>query len=83
MRILGISETCDLGSMYLRLINEAHDVRGTVSEPLAAGTMAGLVPRAHDWREELAWVQEAGDEGVIIFEAIGFGALQDELRRDG
>jgi phosphoribosylamine--glycine ligase len=41
------------------------------------------VPRARGWRQELAWVREAGDDGVIIFEAIGFGGLQDELRRDG
>jgi phosphoribosylamine--glycine ligase len=83
VRILGITETCDLGSLYLRLLAEGHQVRVTVSEPLAAGTMAGLVPRAEDWREELAWVRQAGAEGVIVFEAVGFGALQDELRRDG
>lgn len=69
--------------MYLRLIAEGHDVRVAVSEPLAAGTMAGMVPRTPDWRSELAWVREAGDEGLILFEAVGFGALQDELRRDG
>lgn len=83
MRILGITETCDLGSMYLRLLAEGHEVRVTVSEPLAAGTMAGMVPRAGDWRAELPWVREGGDDGVILFEAVGFGALQDELRRDG
>ena len=83
MRILGITETCDLGSLYLRLIGEGHEVRVTVSEPLAAGTMAGMVPRAENWRDELPWVREAGREGVILFEATGFGALQDELRRAG
>jgi phosphoribosylamine--glycine ligase len=83
MRILGITETCDLGSMYMRLMADGHDVRVTVSEPLAAETMLGLVPRANDWRQELAWVQQAGEEGIIIFEATGFGALQDQLRRDG
>ena len=83
MRILGITETCDLGSLYLRLISEGHEVRVTVSEPLAAGTMAGMVPRAENWRDELPWVREAGREGVILFEATGFGALQDELRRAG
>jgi len=83
MRILGITETCDLGSLYLRLIAEGHDVRVTVSEPLAAGTMAGMVPRAENWRDELAWIREAGEEGLILFEAVGFGQLQDQLRNEG
>jgi phosphoribosylamine--glycine ligase len=83
VRILGITETCDLGSLYLRLIAEGHEVRVTVSEPLAAGTMAGLVPRVEDWRGELEWVREAGNEGLILFEAVGFGELQDDLRAQG
>ena len=83
MRVLGITETCDLGSLYLRLIDSGHEVRISVSEPLAEGTMAGLVPRIDDWRAELEWVREAGREGVIVFEAVGFGELQDDLRRGG
>jgi phosphoribosylamine--glycine ligase len=69
--------------MYLRLLRDGHDVRVSVSEPLASGTMAGLVPRTADWRADLAWVREAGDEGLIVFEAVGFGDLQDRLRSDG
>jgi phosphoribosylamine--glycine ligase len=67
------------------LLGEGHEVRVSVSEPLAQGTMLGMVPRTDDWRSELDWVREAGQEGLILFEAVseGFGALQDELRRDG
>ena len=83
MRILGITETCDLGSLYLRLCASGHDVRVSISEPLAAGTMAGLVPRTERWRDELDWIREGGREGLILFEAIGFGPLQDELRSQG
>jgi phosphoribosylamine--glycine ligase len=83
VRILGITETCDLGSMYLRLIAEGHDVRVSVDQPLAAGTMAGMLARTADWRAELPWIREAGADGVILFEATGFGSLQDELRGDG
>ena len=81
MRVLGITESCDLGSLYLRLLRDGHEVKVTVSEPLARGTMAGLVPRAHNWRDELEWVREG--DGLIIFEGVGFGELQDQLRRDG
>jgi len=83
MRVLGITETCDLGSLYLRLMAEGHEVRVSVSEPLASGTMSGLVPRVEDWRAELDWVRAVADEGIILFEAVGFGELQDSLRSDG
>jgi phosphoribosylamine--glycine ligase len=66
----------------MRLIGEGHEVRVSVSEPLAQGTMAGLVPRVESWEQELDWVQ-ADPQGLIIFEAIGFGELQDRLRAEG
>jgi phosphoribosylamine---glycine ligase len=82
MRFLGVTETCDLGSLYMRLVAEGHEVKVFVEEEAARGTMAGLVPRTGDWRGELGWV---GCDGIILFEAVseGYGALQDELRRDG
>jgi phosphoribosylamine---glycine ligase len=82
MRFLGVTETCDLGSLYLRLVAEGHEVKVFIEEDEAQGTMAGLVPRIADWRAELDWV---GTDGIIVFEAVseGFGALQDELRSQG
>lgn len=85
MRFLGVSETCDLGALYLRLIEEGHEVRVSVSEPLAEGTMRGMVSRTDDWRAELDWVRAGGMGSAILFEAVseGFGALQDDLRSQG
>jgi phosphoribosylamine--glycine ligase len=82
MRFLGVTETCDLGSLYMRLVAEGHEVKVFVGEDGAKGTMAGLVPRTEDWRGELDWV---GREGIILFEAVseGYGALQDGLRGEG
>jgi phosphoribosylamine--glycine ligase len=82
MRFLGVTETCDLGSLYMRLVAEGHEVRVFIEDEGARGTMAGLVPRTDEWRLELDWV---GRDGIIVFEAVseGYGALQDELRRDG
>ncbi|HYG47238.1 MAG TPA: hypothetical protein VD846_04770 [Allosphingosinicella sp.] len=82
MRFLGVTETCDLGSLYMRLVADGHDVKVFVEDEGARGTMAGLVPRTGDWRSELDWV---GREGIIIFEAVseGYGALQDRLRAEG
>ena len=69
-----------MGSMYLRLLDEGHEVRVSVGNPLASGTMAGMVPRTADWRAELDWVRAGRDTGLILFEAVGFGELQNELR---
>lgn len=85
MRFLGVTETCDLGALYMRLLEGGHEVRISISDPLARGTLAGLVPHVPDWRAELNWVRAAGAAGVIVFEAVseGLGALQDTLRREG
>jgi phosphoribosylamine--glycine ligase len=85
MRFLGVTETCDLASLYIRLKAEGHEVKVSISESLAQGTLAGLVEKAEDWQSELGWVRAAGADGVILFESVseGFGALQDALRRDG
>ncbi|HEX8622168.1 MAG TPA: hypothetical protein VF718_09360, partial [Allosphingosinicella sp.] len=82
MRVLGVTETCDLGSLYMRLVAEGHEVKVFVEEEGARGTMAGLVPHTADWRSELDWV---GPDGIILFEAVseGYGALQDRLRAEG
>lgn len=85
MRFLAVTETCDLGALYLRLAADGHEVKLAVSWEKAQGTLAGMIPRTPDWRAELDWIREAGEDGIILFEAVseGFGALQDQLRGDG
>jgi phosphoribosylamine--glycine ligase len=43
----------------------------------------GLVEKASHWRKALAWIAEAGDAGVVIFEDVRHGHLQDRLRAKG
>jgi phosphoribosylamine--glycine ligase len=85
MRFLGIGDTCDLGALYLRLLKEGHEVKVSIAEPLAHGTLAGMVERVSAWRAQLDWVKEAGSDGVILFENVahGRGLVQDELRSQG
>lgn len=85
MRFLGATETCDLAALYLRLQQEGHDVRVAINEPMARGTLAGMVPQVEDWKAELDWIRAAGEDGVIIFESVseGFGDIQDGLRSQG
>ena len=85
MRFLGIGDSCDLGALYMRLLDEGHDVRVDIANPLCHGTLAGIVDRVADWRSELSWIQAAGDDGIILFENVAEqrGALQDQLRGQG
>jgi phosphoribosylamine--glycine ligase len=85
MRFLGIGDSCDLGALYMRLLADGHEVKVFVAEPLAQGTMAGLVEHTSDWERELDWVRTSGDQGIILFENVARarGELQDNLRKDG
>lgn len=83
MRVLGIGSYCDLGSIYLRLAREGHEVRVHTADDNAQDVLGGLVDRVEDWRAALPWVRESGDDHLILFEDMGWGEIQDELRRDG
>jgi phosphoribosylamine---glycine ligase len=85
MRFLGIGDTCDLGALYMRLVADGHDVKVFVGEPLAKGTMAGLVEHTSNWEGELDWIKSYGKDGIILFENVAKsrGKLQDQLRKEG
>ncbi|MDB5394315.1 MAG: phosphoribosylamine--glycine ligase [Rhodospirillales bacterium] len=85
MRFLGIGDSCDLGSLYRRLIQDGHEVKVHIGTPLCLGTLAGIVPQTADWRNELGWLSAAGQDGIILFENVagGRGELQDALRAQG
>jgi len=85
VRFLGIGDYCDLGSLYLRLQEEGHEVRVAIENSLCHGTLCGMLDRTDDWRSELQWIRSAGTDGIILFENVAKsrGRLQDELRRDG
>ena len=60
MRVLGIGDSMDLGSMYLDLLREGHEVRVFVADATASEVLNGLVVTTPDWRGELDWVRAAG-----------------------
>lgn len=83
MRYLGIGDTCDLGDLYYRLAQAGHEVKVYIGIAEAQDVFGGMVTRVPDWRSELAWIREAGKEGIILFESAGMGLIQDELRQAG
>ena len=85
MRFLGVGDSADLAAIYLRLVEDGHDVKVFIGNTLCQDTLAGLIDRVPDWKAELDWVRAAGTDGCILFENVGAGRgeLQDRLRRDG
>ncbi|MGK2922189.1 MAG: hypothetical protein ACSLE4_05290 [Methyloceanibacter sp.] len=85
MRFLGIGDSGDLSSLYLRLAADGHEVKVHIADSLSSDTLAGLIERVSSWEAELDWVRAAGLDGYILFENVGAGrgAVQDRLRREG
>jgi phosphoribosylamine--glycine ligase len=84
MRILGVGGSCDLGDMYLRLAKAGHAVRVfCADDPPGERVMEGMLEHVESWQDQLGWIRQADSDGVIVFETVHDGAVQDQLRRDG
>ncbi len=80
MRILALGQRIYLGDLYLSLMREGHDVRVHAAASPCQHAFGGIIEPVADWRAHLAWV---GLDGIILFEGVGQGALQDALRAEG
>ncbi|TPG52356.1 phosphoribosylamine--glycine ligase [Roseomonas nepalensis] len=80
MRILAIGPRAYLGDIYLALQREGHEVRVHAEDPPGDRAFGGLIDTVPDWRAELDWV---GRDGIVFFERIERGAVQDALRAQG
>ena len=81
VRVLGIGNYNDLGSIYMRCAREGHDARVYVAEEGSHDVLAGLVPRVDDLDAAIEWAA-AGDH-VILVEDSGWGERQDAMRARG
>lgn len=81
MRILFVSKDTMAGNLAFLLKKEGHSVRLFVEEPDGKRNFNGLVSHTDDWKKDLTWVGK--DDGLIIFDDIGFGKIQDKLRKEG
>lgn len=80
MRILFISGELIAGDLPYRLSEEGCDVKLFIEHPDQKDCQTGFVPKIADWHNELDWV---GKTGLIVFDDVGYGEIQDQLRRDG
>lgn len=56
---------------------EGHDVKLFIQDPDRRENLTNLVTKTSNWRKELQWV---GKDGLIVFDFVGYGALQEQLR---
>lgn len=83
MRFLGVGEYNDLAAMYHGLASRGHEVRVFVEDEACHDVFGGMLERVADWRAQLDWLREAGQDGVALFESAVRGEEQDALRRAG
>ena len=80
MRILAVGLRIYLGDLYLSLIREGHEVRVFASDTPDQHAFGGIIVPVDDWTTHLPWV---GCGGLVLFEGLGQGAVQDALRKQG
>jgi phosphoribosylamine---glycine ligase len=80
MRILFISNDLIAGNLANLLVKEGHDLKIYIHEKGRRSNFKNLVTQTMNWRAELGWV---GKDGLIIFDDIGYGKIQDSLRKRG
>lgn len=80
MNILFITNELIGGDVAYRLAKEGHQVKLFIKERGSKHDLDGLVGKTSNWRRELPWV---GKDGLIVFDDVGYGKIQDELRQKG
>jgi phosphoribosylamine--glycine ligase len=65
-----------------RMRQEGSSVKLFIDDPDRKENFENMVKKTNDWRKELDWVGK-GKESLIVFDDIGYGKLQDQLRSDG
>lgn len=83
MRFLGVGEHVALGDMYLRLKRAGHEVKVYADDESRDDVLGGLLDFTDNGWNELPWIREAGDDGIILFEGAHDGDLQRRLRLEG
>ncbi len=80
MRILFISNELIGSGLCHRLKKEGHDIKLYIHDSTRKDCLTGFFNKTSNWKEELKWV---GKQGLIIFDDVGFGKVQESLRKKG
>ncbi len=81
MRFLFISRDCIGVDLARRLQDEGSEVKLYIIAKKAKKNFTNIVPKITNLQIGLDWVRE--ENGTVIFDDIGYGKMQDELRAQG
>jgi phosphoribosylamine--glycine ligase len=79
-RVLFISKELIAADLAYQMRKEGCDVKLYIENETDLNCFDGFVRKTRNWRKELTWV---GKDGLIVFDDVGYGDVQDRLRRDG
>jgi len=80
LRVLFVSGELIAGDLAYQLKKEGCDVKLYIEDKSRKDCFDGMVEKTSNWRKELSWV---GKDGLIVFDDVGYGKIQDDLRRQG
>ncbi|MFA5961297.1 MAG: phosphoribosylglycinamide synthetase C domain-containing protein [Parcubacteria group bacterium] len=80
MRVLFVSGELIAADLCLRLQQEGCEVKLYIEDEGRRDCLDGMIEKVTDWEKELDWV---GKNGLIVFDDIGYGKIQDDLRSEG
>ncbi|MEK7172659.1 MAG: phosphoribosylglycinamide synthetase C domain-containing protein [Patescibacteria group bacterium] len=80
MKVLFVSGELIAGDIAYRLKQEGCEVKLYIADKSRQDCFDGLLKKTDDWQKELDWV---GKTGLIVFDDVGYGKIQDDLRKDG
>lgn len=80
MRVLFVSGELIAADLCLRLKQEGCAVKLYIADESRHDCLDGMVEKVDDWEKELKWV---GKKGLIVFDDVGYGKIQDDLRAKG
>ena len=80
MRVLFISGEMIAADLAYRLKLEGCDVKLFIEDESRKDCFENMVEKTDNWKKELNWV---GKDGLIVFDDVGYGKEQDNLRKKG
>lgn len=83
MKILFISSSNMIATNLAYVLKqEGHKVKLFIDDVDRKDNFENIVEKTDDWHKELSWVGK-GKNSLIIFDDIGYGKIQDQLRKNG